>query len=103
LQDRVWYLSNSDTVHWVEWPDEQECVLHMQRSGETAVVSTLSIAIIEALKIRPCSIVHLISHISECMDESVEEQALVLAIKSHLTQLQQIGAIDNDTNFITTH
>ena len=103
MQDTVWFLSVFDTVHWVEWPDEHECVLFMQKSGEMAVISTLGVAILEALRIQPCSIVQLSSHISLCMDESVEEQVLALAIKSNLSQLQQIGAIVNDTNFITTH
>jgi len=102
LQDTVWFLSVFDTVHWVEWPDENESVLYMQRSGETIVVSALSIAILELLKAKPCNIVEFFSELSQCMDESVEEQALMLAIRSNLTQLQQIGAIDNDTNFIST-
>ena len=102
MLDRIWSLSSFDTAHWAEWPDEDECVLYMQKSGETAIVSTLSIAILELLKAKPCNIVEFFSELSQCMDESVEEQALMLAIRSNLTQLQQIGAIDNDTNFIST-
>jgi len=102
LLDRIWSLSSFDTAHWAEWPDEDECVLYMQKSGETAIVSTLSIAILEFLKVHPCCIEDLVSHILQCMDESVEESAVLLSIKSNLTQLQKIGAIDNDTNFIST-
>ena len=103
MQDNVWCISVSDTAHWAEWADEHECVVHMQRSGETVVVSTLSIAILEVLRKKQCNTAQLVRHISQCMDESVDELTLALAVKSNITQLQQIGAIDNATPVVTLH
>jgi PqqD family protein of HPr-rel-A system len=94
-------LSPYDTVHWAEWDDSDECVLFLQKSGMTTIVSTLSLVILDILTRQPSSEASLFSQVSKHVDESVDERTLASAIQSNLTQLQQIGAIENVSSFLS--
>ena len=95
MQNNItWCLNKNNVVHWADWENNDESVIYFESTGETALVSLLSLILLEAISSKPQTLNSLTTTISNLTEESIEEHELLTAINSSLAQLKQFDVIE---------
>ena len=90
--DSPWCLSS--IAYWAEWKKNDEAVLYLSSTGETVLVSLLTISVLESLKKQNLTLSDLMSHLSPSLDGDITPDELKEALHNCLGHLQQLGVIE---------
>lgn len=92
-----WRLIPDIQIHWKQWQTAEDCIIFNADSGQTHLLSYLSILTMKLLQERAFNCDELSAYLAKEFDSPVPTQEIQLYVINMLDQMQALGLIESTT------
>ena len=93
----VWHLTAAGNFLFRVWDDDDSCVVYNALSGDTHLVSSMVVRVVELLETSPQSTESIACEVAACVVDTDQEQ-IQAYVEATMVQLEELGLAVQTTN-----